>query len=103
MGAAGKSAQGRASRAEFWQFALVNFIITIVLAIIDSIIGMTILEVIFSLAVLLPGLGLTVRRLHDTDRSGWWILITLIPIVGAIILIVFLAQQSKPGANRFGA
>jgi uncharacterized membrane protein YhaH (DUF805 family) len=93
---------GRARRSEFWQFALVNLVIGVVLGIIDCIIGMQILGSIFSLIVLLPGLGVTVRRLHDTERSGWWFLITLVPIVGGILLLVYLAQDTKPGANRFG-
>ncbi|MGC3963957.1 MAG: DUF805 domain-containing protein [Rhodocyclaceae bacterium] len=97
------SFQGRASRAEFWQFALVNFIVGIVLGIVDGIIGHQILGSIYSLAVLLPGIGLGIRRLHDTDRSGWWLLISLVPLVGFIVLIVFWAQETKQGANRFGA
>jgi uncharacterized membrane protein YhaH (DUF805 family) len=58
--------------------------------------------VIYALAVLIPGLAVAVRRLHDTDRTGWWILIGLIPIVGFIVLIVFLATDGTPGPNRYG-
>ncbi|MFE9809318.1 DUF805 domain-containing protein [Streptomyces sp. NPDC005227] len=93
---------GRARRQEYWMFFLFNVIIAIVLAIVGKVIGTTLLSVIYSLAVLLPGLGVAVRRLHDTDRSGWWILIALIPIVGTIILIVFLASEGKQQPNEYG-
>jgi len=58
---------------------------------------------VFTLAMLIPSIAVTVRRLHDTDRSGWWILIGLIPLIGGIILIVFAAQDSKPGENQYGS
>lgn len=93
---------GRARRQEYWMFFLFNVIISIVLAIIDGAMGSNILGILYSLATLLPGLGVTVRRLHDTDRSGWWILIALIPLVGAIILIVFLATEGKSEPNQHG-
>ena len=57
---------------------------------------------IFSLAVLLPGVGVAVRRLHDTGRTGWWLLIGLIPLVGEIVLLVFMVQDSAPGTNAYG-
>jgi uncharacterized membrane protein YhaH (DUF805 family) len=99
---------GRARRKEYWMFVLINVIISLILSILDSIIGTTagggigVLSSIYSLAVLLPSLGVTVRRLHDTNRSGWWILIALIPIIGAIILIVFTAMEGTPGDNKYG-
>jgi uncharacterized membrane protein YhaH (DUF805 family) len=96
--------QGRARRKEYWMFVLVNIIISIVLGIIQSILGWTdVLTGIYSLAVLLPSLAVAFRRLHDTGRSGWWILISLIPLIGAIILIVFMCQDSEPGDNRYGS
>ena len=61
-----------------------------------------VLVIIYGLAVLIPGLAVGIRRLHDTDRSGWWLLIALVPFVGAIVLIVFLATDSKPGVNQYG-
>ncbi|WP_333773776.1 DUF805 domain-containing protein [Streptomyces sp. IBSBF 3136] len=94
---------GRARRQEYWMFFLFNIIISIVLTVVDRAIGSNILSLIYSLAVLLPGLGVTVRRLHDTGRSGWWIFISLIPLVGAIILIVFLASEGKAEPNKYGA
>ncbi|MEU4109686.1 MULTISPECIES: DUF805 domain-containing protein [unclassified Streptomyces] len=93
---------GRARRQEYWMFTLFSLIISIVLTILDSALDIGFLSTIYGLAVLLPSLAVTVRRLHDTSRSGWWILITLIPLVGAIILIVFLASEGKPEANEYG-
>ncbi|MFJ1808329.1 MULTISPECIES: DUF805 domain-containing protein [unclassified Streptomyces] len=93
---------GRARRQEYWMFTLFSVIISIVLAIIDAVIGSSILGIVYSLAVLLPSLGVAVRRLHDTSRSGWWILIALIPLVGAIVLLVFLASEGKQEPNQYG-
>ena len=64
--------------------------------------GVGLLYTLYSLAVLLPALGVAVRRLHDTGRTGWWLFIGLVPFVGAIVLIVFLAQDSTPGSNQYG-
>ncbi|MEU4032615.1 DUF805 domain-containing protein [Streptomyces collinus] len=94
---------GRARRQEFWMFALFNFIINIVLTVVDNAIGSSIPGLIYALAVLIPGLAVTVRRLHDTGRSGWAILISLIPLVGTIILIVWLAGEGKAEPNEHGA
>jgi uncharacterized membrane protein YhaH (DUF805 family) len=93
---------GRARRQEYWMFALFNMIISIALAIIDAAMGSSVLELLYTLAVLIPGLAVAVRRLHDTDRSGWWVLIAVIPLVGSVILIVFLAIEGKPEANAHG-
>ncbi|MDX6292950.1 MAG: hypothetical protein QOH50_2025 [Kribbellaceae bacterium] len=98
---------GRARRQEFWMFVLISVPIWLVLLIIDNLIGTGsrnggLLSGLYSLAVLLPGLGLVWRRLHDTNRSGWWILIGLIPLVGTIILIVFYATDGDAGDNKYG-
>ncbi|MEV4941650.1 DUF805 domain-containing protein [Streptomyces zaomyceticus] len=93
---------GRARRQEFWMFELFNIIIAIVLAIVGVALDFTLLSTIYSLAVFLPSLGVTVRRLHDTGRSGWWILIGLVPIVGFIILIVFAATEGEQQQNAHG-
>lgn len=97
--------KGRARRKEYWFFMLFNVIISFVLGVIDGVIGMDIgiLGAIYSLGVFLPSLAVTVRRLHDTDRSGWWILIGLIPLIGAIVLLVFMCLDGNRGDNRFGA
>jgi len=98
---------GRARRQEYWMFVLINVVISIGLSIVDNVLGTKtagsgILSGIYSLAVLLPSLAVTVRRLHDTNRSGWWILIGLVPLVGWIVLIIFLVQDSDPGDNQYG-
>jgi uncharacterized membrane protein YhaH (DUF805 family) len=100
---------GRARRKEYWYFILFNIIINIALGVIDGVTGsfspetgMGLLGGIYTLAILIPGIAVSVRRLHDTDRSGWWLFIGLIPLIGAIALLVFMVQDSKPGDNQFG-
>ncbi|WP_299529486.1 DUF805 domain-containing protein [uncultured Streptomyces sp.] len=93
---------GRARRKEFWMFVLFNFIIAVVLQIIGSLIDSQIPYFIYVIAVLVPSLAVTVRRLHDTGRSGWWFFISFIPLVGGIILLVFTASEGKPEANEYG-
>ncbi|MGO0061610.1 DUF805 domain-containing protein [Brevibacillus fluminis] len=95
--------QGRARRKEYWMFFLISAIISIVLSIIENLIGLPqILSTIYTLIILLPSLGVGVRRLHDTGRSGWWLLISFIPVIGTIILLVFLCQDSHPD-NQYGS
>jgi uncharacterized membrane protein YhaH (DUF805 family) len=95
--------EGRARRKEYWMFVLFSIIVSIVLSIIQSILRLeAVLTSLYSLAVLLPSLAVGARRLHDTGRSGWWLLISLIPLIGSIILIVFMCQDSESNANRFG-
>ncbi|MHC4458274.1 MAG: DUF805 domain-containing protein [Planctomycetota bacterium] len=94
---------GRARRKEYWMFFLFNIIIAFVLGLIEGLVGSQgIVAMLYFLAVLIPGIAVSVRRLHDTDRSGWWLLIGLIPLIGAIVLLVFLVQDSKPGENQYG-
>lgn len=93
---------GRARRMEFWMFLLINFIVSIILTCIDIFVGTAVLGMIYSLAVLIPSLAVTVRRLHDIDRTGWWVLIALVPVIGAIVLLVFAVLDGTPGSNRFG-
>ncbi|MGC5021283.1 DUF805 domain-containing protein [Micromonospora sp. DT47] len=101
---------GRARRSEYWWFALFTVLVGLAAAILDSVLGTTlgsdgstgVIGIIVNLALLLPTLAVAMRRLHDTDRSGWWLLIGLVPIVGAIVLLVFFVLNSTPGANRFG-
>ena len=102
---------GRARRKEYWMFALVNFVICVALAIagmamlgksqnsaliLDAVLG------IYLLLILLPSLAVTVRRLHDTGRSGWWFWIQLVPFVGPIVLFVFTVLDGTPGTNAYG-
>ena len=94
---------GRARRSEYWYFTLFQCVISGVLSGLaqqSNIFG--ILGGIFSLAVLLPSLAVSFRRLHDIGKSAWWLLLALIPVVGAIILIVFCCKDSEPGENAYG-
>ncbi len=100
---------GRARRKEYWMFTLFNLIFGIAAALIDNVLGTTTgvlpygaFYLIFSLVVLIPGLAVSVRRLHDVDKSGWMLLIALIPLIGAIWLFVLLVTDSKPGENEYG-
>ncbi len=93
---------GRARRKEFWMFVLFNLIAGFVAGAIDRVLGTMMIGSLYSLAAILPGLAVCARRLHDTDRSGWWMLIALVPIVGIIVLLVFACLDSTPGENRFG-
>lgn len=100
--------QGRARRSEYWYFALGNFLVGIVLGILDAALfgshGSTgPLGLIYCLAALVPSLAVSVRRLHDTDKSGWFLLLGLIPLIGPIILLVFFATMGTSGSNRFGS
>jgi uncharacterized membrane protein YhaH (DUF805 family) len=100
---------GRAPRAEYWWFYLLVIIGDIVATILDSLLGLDgavgpygIVTMLFGLAVLIPSIAVGARRLHDTDRSGWWLLIALIPFIGAIVLLVFFVLPGTQGTNRFG-
>lgn len=93
---------GRARRKEYWMFFLFNFLISIALGFMEGLLGIarnndqSVLSNIYSLAVLIPSIGVGIRRMHDTNRSGWWL---LLPIVN----LIFLAQDGQPGENRFGS
>jgi uncharacterized membrane protein YhaH (DUF805 family) len=94
---------GRASRPAFWWWFLFLILVGIVVSIIDSaIFGSTILSFIVSLGLILPNLSVAIRRLHDTNRTGWWILIGFVPLIGFIVLLIFYLQQSDPGDNDYG-
>lgn len=93
---------GRARRQEYWMFGLFNFIIAVVLAAIGGIIHTQALYGLYVLAILLPSIGVTIRRLHDTGRSGWWMLIGLVPLVGGLILLYFMICDSEPNSNDYG-
>ncbi len=92
---------GRARRKEYWMFVLFYFIFYVALFVIDMIMGSVVLTTIYALALFIPNLSTAARRLHDTGRSGWWQLLILIPLVGAIVLIVFLAQEGHD-ENKYG-
>lgn len=116
---------GRSRRKEYWMYLLFVIIVSVVLAIVDRALGLGgsssssvatsgaqigagasyhagVLGIIFTLATLIPSIAVGVRRLHDTDRSGWWLLIALVPLIGGIVLLVFFLLDGTPGPNRFG-
>lgn len=107
--------QGRAARPEYWWWVLATLILFIALAVVDGALFAPMmgfeafsedagqpLSFLASLALLLPNLAVSVRRLHDTDRSGWWLLLAIIPIIGSLVLLFFMIQRGTDGANRFG-
>ncbi|HTC08992.1 MAG TPA: DUF805 domain-containing protein [Acetobacteraceae bacterium] len=93
---------GRAIRSEYWYWALFLLIVGLILGAIDWTLPYHFLLAFFDLATILPGLAVMVRRLHDLDRSGWWWLILFVPLVGPILLIVWMCTRGTPGPNRFG-
>ncbi len=98
---------GRAARPEFWYFVLFLVLGNIAISIVDSVlvrIGLWFspLGLIFALATFLPGISVAVRRLHDTDRSGWWVWIGLVPLLGFVVMLVFYCMRGTQGRNRFG-
>lgn len=96
--------KGRARRKEYWMFTLANALVTVALVIAFSLISEKLVPFynVYSLAILLPALGVTVRRLHDIGKSGWMILVGFVPLVGAFYLIYLLCQDSNGGANLYG-
>ena len=102
--------EGRAGRKEYWFFILFNILISMALGYVDWLTGninpetgLGILSGIYALGVMIPGMAVSVRRLHDTGRSGWWLLITFVPVIGAIVFIYFMVLDSKPEINEYGA
>jgi uncharacterized membrane protein YhaH (DUF805 family) len=93
---------GRARRKEYWFFILFNIIISVVISFIAGLTELFFLSAIYALAVLIPSIAVGVRRLHDTNRSGWWILINFIPIIGTIIFILFAVSDSQEEENQYG-
>ncbi|MCP1122685.1 DUF805 domain-containing protein [Bacillus sp. 3103sda1] len=95
--------QGRARRKEYWMFFLINLIVTIILEILVAVSFVFLIPfLLYALAIILPSLAVGARRLHDTGRSGWWQLLSLIPVVGGIVLIIFFCQDSEEYDNKYG-
>ena len=94
--------EGRASRAEFWWFYLAQILIIFAAGIIDQIIGTGFLYIIALIVVILPSIAVLIRRLHDTDRTGWWYWIQLLPLIGLIVILVFMLSGSDEGDNKYG-
>ena len=107
---------GRASRPAYWWWVLFGVLVSLVTRVLDGLVGSNIVRTnqygtevgigiissLVGLALLLPSIAVLVRRLHDTDRSGWWYLIVLIPILGWLVLLYFLVRGGTPGDNRYG-
>lgn len=97
---------GRSRRSEYWYFFLLNIIVSVVVNILVRVVGLSVFSLIgglWSLATVIPGLAVAIRRLHDIGKSGWWILIGLIPIVGVIWLVVLYAKESQGEDNKYGS
>lgn len=95
--------EGRARRKEYWMYVLINALIGMGITAVGLATGLFFLSGLYGLAVMIPGWAVTVRRLHDTNRSGWWMLVTLVPLIGGIILLVFLASAGDYGENDYGS
>ena len=100
---------GRARRKEYWMYTLISVLISVILAVVDVVSGLNEatnglnpISMVYALAVIIPGLAVFVRRLHDIDKSGWWFFIVLIPLVGGLILLLFLVRPGDSGANEYG-
>jgi uncharacterized membrane protein YhaH (DUF805 family) len=93
---------GRARRKEYWMFTLVSSVIYLALAFADDRVGSEWPTLTYLFATFLPSLAVTVRRLHDTDRSGWWVLVGAIPCAGFIAMLIFTAGEPTPGQNKYG-
>ncbi len=100
---------GRATRQQYWMFYLFYIIFYILLSVLDGVIGTYsestgtgLLSTIFSLGLLIPSIAILARRLHDIGRTGWWILLIFIPLIGAIVLLIFTLLDSEKGENKYG-
>ena len=102
--------QGRAQRAEYWYFVLFYVIVYMVLGFLDGSLSRPaeepswgLLSGVFALATLVPSIAVSVRRLHDTNRSGWWMLVMFVPLIGQLVMLIFMVLDGTPGDNRFGS
>jgi len=94
---------GRACRSEYWYFTLFYIIVYAVLALISVIMPfLIILSIVFGIAIIIPSLTVSIRRLHDRNQSGWWLLVGLIPMIGGIIMLIWFAMRGTDGPNDFG-
>lgn len=105
---------GRARRSEYWLFWLFTTIVSIILTVVGGLVmggndpsnpfsGGNLLSWIWTVAILIPSIAVGVRRLHDSNRSGWWLLLIFLPIIGAIVLLIFFVLDGTPGSNKFGS
>ena len=101
---------GRSRRMEFWMFVVLNIIVNVIASVVDSILGMSgmvaglygPLTLLAMLVLLIPGIAVSIRRLHDQDKSGWFVLLAFIPILGGLVLLVFMFLEGTKGGNKFG-
>lgn len=100
---------GRSRRKEYWLFVLVNMVVSFLLTFIDRFtgtfdpgIGLGLLSGIYALAVFIPAIAVACRRLHDTGRTAWWLLILVVPLIGWVVLVVFFVQDSQEEENQYG-
>jgi uncharacterized membrane protein YhaH (DUF805 family) len=100
---------GRSRRREYWYFVLFSLVVSLLLSAVDALLGtfssstnVGLLGGIYGLAIIIPSIAVSVRRLHDIDRTGWWVLISLVPVIGTLVLLVFAVLDGTPGENRFG-
>ena len=89
--------RGRTGRPGYWYFSLLSMLAWFAVSLVSAGLG-----ALYVLAAFLPTLGVTIRRLHDTDRSGWWCLVSLLPVVGTVVMLVFLVGAGTQGGNHFG-
>jgi len=100
--------QGRATRKEYWMFVLFNILFGFSAMILDNILfgykydSLGFIWLLYVLAIFIPSLGVTIRRLHDTDRTAWWLLFGIIPLVGPLVLLIFVCTDSTQGNNKYG-
>jgi uncharacterized membrane protein YhaH (DUF805 family) len=96
--------EGRARRMEYWMFILFNLLVLLGVGLLEFLLGLDgTISLLYSLAVLIPGVAVSVRRLHDIGRSGWWILLGIIPVLGTLVLLFFYCIDGEPGDNEYGA
>lgn len=94
---------GRSRRKAYWMVVLVNFVISFILATLSVFFWIfDVITTIYCIALILPGISLGIRRLHDIGKSGWWLLIGFVPIIGAVVLLIFYCMDSVPGENEYG-
>lgn len=93
---------GRARRQEYWMFFLFNLLFTLAAGLIDRFLGTSLIGGLYSLFILLPSVAVLVRRLHDIGRTGWWVLLSLIPVIGVVVLLFFAASEGMHGDNEYG-
>ncbi len=93
---------GRARRKEFWMFLLIDILIRIILGLVEYRLQVGFLSQIYSVLIFLPYVGVSMRRLHDTERSGWWLLLSFIPVIGTLVLLFFMAIEGTTGRNAYG-